>query len=75
MSSEQQAIVAGGCFWNLQDRIRDQHGVLSSRVGYTGGAIADLDKSGRFSHEVVTEVNPAGPFRVAEQEHQDYLQK
>jgi peptide-methionine (S)-S-oxide reductase len=30
-------VLAGGCFWGLQDLIRKQSGVVSSRVGYTGG--------------------------------------
>lgn len=30
-------VLAGGCFWGLQDLIRTQPGVVSSRVGYTGG--------------------------------------
>jgi peptide-methionine (S)-S-oxide reductase len=33
----QQAILAGGCFWGMQDLIRRQPGVVSTRVGYTGG--------------------------------------
>jgi peptide-methionine (S)-S-oxide reductase len=37
MSSSTKAILAGGCFWNLQERIRSQPGVVSTRVGYTGG--------------------------------------
>jgi peptide-methionine (S)-S-oxide reductase len=37
MTSPSKAILAGGCFWNLQDRIRNQPGVVSTRVGYTGG--------------------------------------
>ena len=139
------AILAGGCFWGVQDLIRALPGVISTRVGYTGGrnehptyrdhpghaeaieitydpaqtsyrtllefffqihdpttenrqgndvgtsyrsaifyldddqkriaedTIADVDASGLWPGEVVTEVTPASPFWEAEPEHQDYL--
>ena len=35
------AILAGGCFWGMQDLIRKRPGVISSRVGYTGGHTDD----------------------------------
>jgi peptide-methionine (S)-S-oxide reductase len=37
MNTGDKAILAGGCFWNLQERIRGKQGVLSTRVGYAGG--------------------------------------
>ena len=148
MSNEREtAILAGGCFWGMQDLIRKLPGVVSTRVGYTGGdnanatyrnhgshaeaieiifdpeqlsyrallefffqihdpttkdrqgndvgtsyrsaifyasdeqrevaeaTIADVDSSGLWPGEVVTEVTPAGPFWEAEPEHQDYLDR
>jgi peptide-methionine (S)-S-oxide reductase len=140
------AILAGGCFWGMQDLIRRRPGVVSTRVGYTGGTtpnatyrnhgshaeaieivfdpaqttyrdllefffqvhdpttknrqgndigasyrsaiyytsdeqkrvaedtIADVNASGLWPGRVVTEVEPAGPFWLAEPEHQDYLE-
>lgn len=32
-----KAVLAGGCFWGLEDLIREQKGVLSTEVGYCGG--------------------------------------
>ncbi len=38
--TKERAILAGGCFWGMQDLIRRYDGVLSTRVGYTGGTIS-----------------------------------
>ncbi|AFL90559.1 peptide methionine sulfoxide reductase [Terriglobus roseus DSM 18391] len=141
------AILAGGCFWGMQELLRDYPGIVSTRVGYSGGdvpnatyrnhgthaeaveivfdpakityrnilefffqihdpttpnrqgndrgvsyrsaifynseeqkrvaedTIADVNASGLWPGKVVTEVAPAGPFWLAEPEHQDYLQR
>jgi len=36
--TEERAVLAGGCFWGVQELIRRRDGVLSTRVGYTGGS-------------------------------------
>lgn len=146
------AILAGGCFWGMQDILRSIPGVLSTEVGYAGGGtpsptyeqvhtgttghaeavrivfdpsvlsyadllekwffrmhdpttknrqgndrgtqyrsaifatsaeqrriaeqvIARVNASGRWKAPIVTEIDVAGPFTLAEGYHQDYLQK
>ena len=39
--SNERAVLAGGSFWGIQDLIRSFPGVITTRVGYTGGKVAN----------------------------------
>ncbi|MBR1170186.1 peptide-methionine (S)-S-oxide reductase MsrA [Bradyrhizobium liaoningense] len=146
-ATTERAVLAGGCFWGMQQLLRHLPGVVSTRVGYSGGdvknatyrdhgthaealeiafdpsqtsfrellefffqihdpttlnrqgndrgtsyrsaifytteeqrrvaedTIADVEASGLWPGNVVTELSPAGGFWEAEPEHQDYLER
>lgn len=50
------AILAGGCFWGMQDLIRQQPGVLNTRVGYSGGDVPNATYRNHGSHAEAIEV-------------------
>lgn len=54
--SEERAVLAGGCFWGMQDLIRRQEGVLSTRVGYTGGDVPNATYRNHGSHAEAIEI-------------------
>lgn len=56
MSNTETAILAGGCFWGMQDLIRKLPGVVSSRVGYTGGDVANATYRNHGTHAEAIEV-------------------
>ena len=152
VAKREVATLAGGCFWGMEEILRRIPGVLSTRVGYTGGELPNpkyddvhtgstghaesvevtfdptvisygdllekyffrmhdpttlnrqgndtgtqyrsaifynseeqrrtaetvkqrVDKSGRWKRPITTEITPAGPFYLAEEYHQKYLEK
>jgi peptide-methionine (S)-S-oxide reductase len=54
--TEERAVLAGGCFWGMQDLIRKMSGVTSTRVGYSGGDVANATYRNHGSHAEAIEV-------------------
>src|SRR3984885_4139627 len=66
----EKAILAGGCFWGVQDLIRKQPGVISTRVGYTGGDVANATYRNHGSHAEAIEIT----FDPAQISYRDLLE-
>ena len=50
------AILAGGCFWGMQELIRKQPGVLRTRVGYSGGDVDNATYRNHGTHAEAIEI-------------------
>jgi peptide-methionine (S)-S-oxide reductase len=48
--SNERAVLAGGCFWGMQDLIRKRPGISSTRVGYTGGEVPNATYQNHGTH-------------------------
>ena len=48
--TQMRAVLAGGCFWGMQDLIRKMPGVLSTNVGYTGGDVPNATYRDHGTH-------------------------
>ncbi len=55
-SKTEKSILAGGCFWGMQDLIRNMSGVISTRVGYSGGDVRNATYRNHGSHAEAIEV-------------------
>ena len=54
--SHETAILAGGCFWGMQDLLRRYPGVISTRVGYTGGDVPNATYRNHGTHAEAIEI-------------------
>ena len=54
--TEERAVLAGGCFWGMQDLIRRYKGVISTRVGYTGGDVPNATYRNHGTHAEAIEI-------------------
>ncbi len=48
--AQERAVLAGGCFWGMQDLIRNRPGLINTRVGYTGGDIPNATYRNHGTH-------------------------
>jgi peptide-methionine (S)-S-oxide reductase len=55
-TTTERAVLAGGCFWGMQDLIRRKPGVISTRVGYSGGDVKNATYRNHGSHAEVIEI-------------------
>jgi peptide-methionine (S)-S-oxide reductase len=56
MTTAKKAVLAGGCFWGMEDLIRRRPGVLDTRVGYTGGDVPNATYRNHGSHAEAIEI-------------------
>ena len=68
--STERAILAGGCFWGVQDLLRAMPGVVSTRVGYSGGDVADATYRNHGTHAEAVEI----VFDPAQVSYRDLLE-
>ena len=64
------ALLAGGCFWGMQDLIRRQPGVVSTRVGYSGGDVPNATYRNHGTHAEAIEI----VFDPAQTSYRDILE-
>ena len=55
-SRTERAVLAGGCFWGMQQLIRRQPGVISTRVGYSGGDVPNATYRNHGTHAEAIEI-------------------
>jgi peptide-methionine (S)-S-oxide reductase len=64
------AILAGGCFWGMQDLIRRQPGIVATRVGYSGGDVPNATYRNHGTHAEAIEIT----FDPSQTSYRDILE-
>jgi peptide-methionine (S)-S-oxide reductase len=54
--AQERAVLAGGCFWGMQDLIRKMPGVVKTRVGYSGGDVPNATYKNHGTHAEAIEI-------------------
>ena len=62
--TSERAILAGGCFWGVQQLVRRLPGVISTRVGYSGGDVPNATYRNHGTHAEAIEIN-FDPARIS----------
>jgi peptide-methionine (S)-S-oxide reductase len=60
----ERAVLAGGCFWGMQDLLRRYEGIISTRVGYTGGDVRNATYRNHGTHAEAIEIT-FDPARIS----------
>src|SRR3546814_9931501 len=68
--ANEKAILAGGCFWGVQELLRKMDGVVSTRVGYSGGDVPNATYRNHGTHAEAVEI----VFDPRSEEHTSELQ-
>ena len=55
-AATERAILAGGCFWGVQELLRKMDGVVSTRVGYSGGDVPNATYRNHGTHAEAVEI-------------------
>ncbi|MDB5539688.1 MAG: msrA [Devosia sp.] len=55
-TNTERAVLAGGCFWGVQELLRKRDGVISTRVGYSGGDVANATYRNHGTHAEAVEI-------------------
>jgi peptide-methionine (S)-S-oxide reductase len=55
-TTTERAVLAGGCFWGMQDLLRKRDGIITTRVGYSGGDVPNATYRNHGTHAEAVEI-------------------